>query len=85
MSYASGETPRVQDRISNKEGRIGTLLDITENLGEISELIVRWDDGVVRLRYRDAEDFKLISRAPQQELEKSQGHSELRLASKILQ
>jgi hypothetical protein len=65
MLYASGENPGLRDRIINEEGRVGTLLDITKDPGriEISELIVRWDDGVVGLRYYDAANFRLISRA----------------------
>ena len=63
MPYASGENPRLRDRITNEEGRVGTLLDIAKDRGGISELIVRWDDGVVGLRYSYAGNFRLISRA----------------------
>jgi hypothetical protein len=65
MAYASGETPKLRDRISNEDGRVGTVLDIViSNGGAIAEIIVRWDDGVADLRYAHAGNFKLISRAP---------------------
>lgn len=60
MLYADGASPMVQDRISNSEGRIGTLLAIDQD--DFSEYIVRWDDGVIGIRYRDPRQFVLVSR-----------------------
>lgn len=62
MSYASGETPRLRDRISGEDRRAGTVLDIL--IGKIPEIVVRWDAGVGDFRYADARKFRLISRAP---------------------
>jgi hypothetical protein len=66
MPYASGETPEMRDRISNRAGRIGTVTRITLNLRKLPELTIRWNDGIVGILYPVAEDFTLISRAPKQ-------------------
>ena len=63
MPYASGETPEMGDRISDKKGRVGAVTRITINLGKLSELSIRWNDGIVGILYPVAEDFTLISRA----------------------
>lgn len=65
MPYASGEIPEIGDRISDKTDRIGTVTHITLGQGSPIELTIRWDDGVVGIRYPVAEDFTLISRAPE--------------------
>jgi hypothetical protein len=65
MSYTSGETPKLRDRISDEDSRVGTVLDIAiSNRGAISEIVVRWDDGAADLRYDHAGNFRLMSRAP---------------------
>ncbi len=67
MPYATGETPEVGDRISNSERRIGTVTHVSTDLGENPELIIKWDDGVVAIRYKRPEDLTLIRRAPERE------------------
>jgi hypothetical protein len=41
MPYASGETPKDGDRISDKRGRVGTVTGV-HTFGIFT---VRWDDG----------------------------------------
>jgi len=67
MPYASGEIPEVGDRISDETGRVGTVTRIIVGPRSPTELTIRWDDGVVGIRYPVAEDFTLSSRAAQQE------------------
>jgi hypothetical protein len=64
MPYASGETPEVGDRISDQEGRVGTVTHINPGPRNPTELTIRWDDGTVGIRYPNLGDFTLISRAP---------------------
>lgn len=61
MPYASGETPKDGDRISDKRGRVGTVTGV-HNFGIFT---VRWDDGATAINYTLADRFTLISRAPQ--------------------
>jgi hypothetical protein len=63
MPYASGETPEMGDQISDKRGRVGAVTRITINVRKVSELTIRWNDGIVGILYPVAEDFTLISRA----------------------
>ena len=63
MPYASGETPEMGDQISDKRGRVGAVTRITINLRKVSELTIRWNDGIVGILYPVAEEFTLISRA----------------------
>jgi len=63
MPYAGGETPEMGDQISDKRGRVGAVTRITINLRKVSELTIRWNDGIVGILYPVAEDFTLISRA----------------------
>jgi hypothetical protein len=67
MPYASGETPEVGDRISNREDRIGAVAYVSTDWAGNLELTIRWDDGVVAIRYKKLEDFTLIRRAPERE------------------
>lgn len=62
ISYASGENPRLRDRISGDDGRVGTVVDVTNYAGEAQEIMVRWDDGVIEFRCTDARNFRLIAR-----------------------
>jgi hypothetical protein len=63
MTYASGETPMVGDRVSNKMGRIGIVMAVPDH----GILTVKWHGGAVGINYTVAERFTLISRAPEQE------------------
>lgn len=65
--YASGETPKVGDRISDKKGRVGAVTRVTINLRERPELTIRWSDGIVGILYPVAVDFTLISRVMKSE------------------
>ena len=62
MLYASGESPELGDRVTNKAGRVGTVTVISTQLCERSDLVVKWDDGVVGISYSDAGDFTLVLR-----------------------
>lgn len=61
MTYASGETPMVGDRVSNNKGRIG----IVTRVSDFGIFTVKWDDGIAGINYTVAERFTLISRAPE--------------------
>ena len=65
MPYASGEEPEVGDRVSDQEGRVGTVTHISVGPTTPTELTIRWDDGIVGIRYPNPSDFTLISRAPE--------------------
>ena len=65
MPYANGGDPMVGDRLSDKRGRVGTVTHITFGPRNPTELAIRWDDGIVGIRYPDPGDFTLISRAPE--------------------
>jgi len=59
MPYASGETPKAGDRISDKRGRVGTVTGVHE----FGIFTIKWDDGVAGINYTVADRFTLISRA----------------------
>lgn len=65
MTYASGQTPKVGDRISGNRGKLGTVT-IIKSYGCVI-LTVKWDDGIVGINYNytAADRFTLISRAPE--------------------
>lgn len=65
MPYASGETPKVGDRISDQQDRVGTVTHINPGPRNPTELTIRWDDGIVGIRYPNPGDFTLISGAPE--------------------
>jgi hypothetical protein len=65
MPYASGEIPKVGDRISDETGRVGTVKHISVGPRSPTELTIRWDDGIVGIRYPNPSDFTLISRTPE--------------------
>jgi hypothetical protein len=62
MPYLSGETPALGDQISDSSRRVGTVTHILY-YGEIPELVVKWNDGTIGIRYRVHDDFVLIERA----------------------
>lgn len=57
--YASGETPKVGDRISDKRGRVGTVTAASDG----GVFTVTWDDRGTGISYTMIEKFTLISRA----------------------
>jgi hypothetical protein len=59
LTYASGETPNVGDRITDNRGRVGTVTAASD--GGI--FTVSWEDGVVGVNYTISERFTLISGA----------------------
>jgi len=63
MPYASGQTPEVGDRISDKRGRVGTATRVSD----FGIFTVKWDAGIAGINYTVADRFTLISRAPEQE------------------
>lgn len=64
MPYASGETPKARDRISDKKGRLGTVTRVPD----YRIFTVKWVDGVgVGINYTVADRFTLIFRASDQE------------------
>jgi len=67
LQYINREVPMIGDRIADREGRLGTVMDVRTGSRAIvdGELSVKWDDGVVNLNYPLADNFALISRAPQ--------------------
>jgi len=61
MPYASGETPKSGDRISDKRGRVGTVTGVHD----FGIFTIKWEDGAVGINYTVADRFTLISRAPE--------------------
>lgn len=53
----------VGDRISDKDRRAGTVTHlIGHTSNQVIELVVKWDDGTVGIRYCCHEDFSLLAR-----------------------
>ena len=65
MPYASGENPKAGNHLRDKRGRVGTVMYINPGPRNPTELTIRWDDGIVEIRYANPADFILISRAPE--------------------
>ena len=61
MPYASGEVPKIGDRIEDKQGRRAKVTDI-----DGTRVTIRWDQGVISMDYA-SEEFTLIARSKQQE------------------
>jgi hypothetical protein len=66
--YLTREDAMSGDRITNREGRLGTVVEVRSMSNDIGygELSIKWDDGVVAINYARTKDFALISRPPQQ-------------------
>jgi hypothetical protein len=65
LRYASEETPKVGDRIKNRAGDWGTVIEIFGPPGAHSEpfrITVKWDEGIVEIDYEVATNFILVSR-----------------------
>ena len=60
--YISGEIPALGDRVSDRSLRSGIVTRFLF-FGDVSELVVEWDDGTTGIRYQP-EDFVLVERAP---------------------
>ena len=62
--YLTREVPRPGDRISNSEGRYGTVIDVRSETRDIGygEIAIKWDEGVVVIHHSSAEEFALVSR-----------------------
>jgi hypothetical protein len=73
VRYTNGETPIVGDRVANVTGRLGTVFDMQLDGGRVSQITVKWDDGVIAITYRRIDEFKLVQRYPV--LEPSQGRN----------
>jgi len=52
----------IGDRISDTRGCIGTVTHIIFDVRGPGELTIRWDDGIVGIRYSVIQDFTLILR-----------------------
>ena len=61
MAYEYGEEPAAGDYIKSKTGRLGTVTEVKPG----KNLIIKWDDGVVGISYKVAEQFELVSRSAQ--------------------
>ena len=66
MTYKSGETPKVGDRIKNKSGRHGTVTEVKLEIELISaeKLTIHWDDRSGPIEKYSASEFVLVSRTP---------------------
>jgi hypothetical protein len=51
MPYANGGDPMVGDRVSDKKSRIGALTHVSGNHLEYDQVTIKWDDGIVGIRY----------------------------------
>jgi hypothetical protein len=57
MIYASGEIPQIGDRLEDSKERQGTIVEIND-----SEIIIRWDEGVVGISYPSVLGFFFVQR-----------------------
>jgi len=64
LQYTNGLDPMPGDRVSDRDGRLGTVMDVRSGDEAIldGELAVKWDDGVVAFNYAIAGDFSLVAR-----------------------
>jgi signal peptidase I len=67
--YLTREIPMPGDRIVDRNGRLGTVTEVSGEGRDIGygALAIKWDGGVVAFQYPLAERFGLISRAHQKE------------------
>jgi hypothetical protein len=67
--YSTSEAPTPGDRISDREGRLGTVTEVRTSHKELcyGALAIKWDEGVVAIYHSCVADFALISRGPQQD------------------
>jgi hypothetical protein len=67
LQYMNREVPMLGDRITDREGTLGTVMEVRTGDRAIfdGELAVRWDDGSAVCNYPLAENFALISRTLQ--------------------
>lgn len=65
IAYASGEMAVSGDRIKDKKGASGTVIQPRPDPKnpDFGELTIKWDEGAVEMRYPRAKDFILVSRA----------------------
>jgi hypothetical protein len=65
LQYMNREDPMPGDRITDREGRVGTVTEVRTGNRAIfdGELAVKWDDGLAACNYPLAENFALLSRA----------------------
>lgn len=66
--YLTSEAPTPGDRISDREGRLGTVTEVRTSHKELcyGDLAIKWDEGVVAIYHSCAADFALVSRGPRQ-------------------
>ena len=64
MPYLSGELPERGDRIVDKNERAGTVTHVllSDDEDYPLELVIKWDDGIVGIRYWQHNRFMLIER-----------------------
>jgi hypothetical protein len=64
LQYTNGLDPMPGDRVSDRDGRLGIVMDVRSGDEAIldGELAVKWDDGVVTFNYAIAGEFLLVSR-----------------------
>lgn len=62
MPYATGEIPTVGDIVADSRGRVGTVTHLIHYGGPPEELVIKWDDGTVGIRYSRFDRLKLIER-----------------------
>jgi hypothetical protein len=60
VHYADGEIPMRGDRVQNRAGRLGTVLEVQS---DSDKAVIKWDQGAVGITHA-INEFQLISRMP---------------------
>ena len=68
MPYVTGEHPEVGDRVCDRRRRYGTVTHVIMWGSERSELVIKWEDRTIGIRYTIHEDFELLGRKIDQEV-----------------
>ena len=68
MPYVTGEHPEVGDRVCDRRRRYGTVTHVIMWGSERSELVIKWEDRTIGIRYTIHEDFELLGRKDDEEI-----------------
>jgi hypothetical protein len=68
MPYVTGEHPEVGDRVCDRHRRYGTVTHVIMWGSERSELVIKWEDRTIGIRYTIHQDFELLGRKDDQEI-----------------
>lgn len=64
MPYRTGEEPKVGDVVTDNDRRVGFVSHIVHYGGGPAELVIRWNDDTLGIRYLNFEKLALLERGP---------------------